>query len=422
MKRLKISIKKLLIIYSAIIVAVGIFSSSALFYKDRDVSAAGWVVNGEVGNCLGSSCICTLQGGCEVWRHVCREERQSGICISSNPERLPDMAFGDNRSYSSFYSGLECAYIQIDVNYHGSDPSAADHGGVTFFWDDWSVCGEEPPPPPPPPGDDDEPPGPPPDDGGEGCPYDSTEARVRKNPGDTWLQSMELVCGESFYVGSFHNNNFTKFANDTVMRVTPPVGVDKYLGNNQIYQTSALGKYDVYVGTLIPGTDNKWYKEAECLGYANVICVEEAGAGGFRITKVATNEKGPYDLGAIVNFRVVIENTGDQTLNAIAYRDVFDSSYLEFVYVLAVSPSYPGGFDMTPHLSVSKNGNITTLSNPDITSQLGDLGPGQLIYFDYTFRAKSASSRACNDAFAKPEGLSEKQARDCVGILISTDI
>jgi len=416
----KINVKKLLIIYSAIVLALGIFASSTLLYSGKDANAAsGWNRIMANGSCDENTCTCPIQNvnGCKVDLHSCPDGLINDRCYNFVGTRA-NLNPGESVSVDSILSGMRCTYVQIDVNNPGEPSTWGYIGAVTLEWDDWSVCGEQPPPPPPP---EPPPPPPPPPDDKEECPYNSTQARVRLSATAGWSSSLEVDCGNSFLVGSFHNNDLNNFANDTVIRVISPEDQNSILGNNAVYQTSAFGTYDVTVVTMKPNSD-RWYPDAECIATAQVICTQDVPERGFTIRKVATNDDGPYDIGDVVNFRVEIVNTGDETLTSIAYRDVFDNSFLSYVSVLAVSPAHPGGFNMTPYLARSVNGNITTLSNPDITAQLGDLAPGKLMYFDYTFVARSASNRACNDVFAKPEGMSEKQARDCVGIIISTDL
>jgi len=194
------------------------------------------------------------------------------------------------------------------------------------------------------------------------------------------------------------------------------------LSNEGSFLVSSPGTYTVSVSTRNPS--GGFYPEAACNATTTVSCsaIPVDLNPGFTIEKVATNDDGPYDIGDLVNFRVTIRNTGETTLNNIAYRDVFDHRYLEFVSVRGTSPANPAGIDMTDSFTKSVSGNITTFTNPDITVQLGDLGVGQSIVFNYVFRARLANNRACNDVFASANGLPEEQARDCIGVIIRTDM
>ncbi|MBD3280716.1 hypothetical protein GF389_04290 [Candidatus Dojkabacteria bacterium] len=260
---------------------------------------------------------------------------------------------------------------------------------------------------------------PPPSD--TGCPYNSTQARVHTSINKTWDHQLTLSsCPTSVIVGAFHDHT-GQFANDTSIQVVGP-GVNIGLPNEGTF-TASSGEYTVYVRTRIPGT-NDYYSEPACNAEATITCQATPPEANpdFRITKVATNDDGAYEIGEIVRFRVQIENTGDKKLKSIAYRDVFDNRYLRLLSVRGYSPKHPAGVNMLSSFTISNEGHLTALANNDITTQLGNLKPGELMHFDYEFRATNPSNRACNDVFANPKGLSEKQARDCVGITISTDL
>ncbi len=253
------------------------------------------------------------------------------------------------------------------------------------------------------------------------CPYSSTQVRVHQTSTDPWMEDLNLICGQQFIVGSFHDNT-GQFANDTDIQVVGPNINITGAPNGAIFQTQAQGTYTIYVKTKIPGT-NDYFSEPECAAKTTVICsLNEDKNPNFTITKIATNNFGPYDINDIVNFRVEIKNTGDVSFSQISYRDVFDNRFLQFISATGISPSNPNGINISNRFNFSNNGNIITFTLDDLTNVLGDLGASQSIYIDFSFRTLSASNSVCNDAFANPNGLSEKQARDCVGIIISTDL
>ncbi len=257
--------------------------------------------------------------------------------------------------------------------------------------------------------------------GFEGCPYESTQARVHQNTQSPWQENLQLICGQQFIVGSFHDNT-GRFANDTEIRVVGPNMNFNNAPNGAVFQTEDPGTYTIYVRTRIPGSSD-FYTESACNAQTTVVCSTNNGeAPSFTISKLATNNDSPYDIGEIVNFRVEITNTGNITLSEIAYRDVFDNRFLRFVSAVGISSNNPNGVNLTNHFNFTNSGHITTLSLNDITQLLGDLSAGQSIYIDFSFIALSASARACNDAFANPAGLSEEQARACVSIIVSTDL
>ena len=403
-------IRRALIAYTGLIIAGALILLSTFIGASKNVdAAAGWTTIGVRGTCNGEVCSCpsTATEGCAVYLHTCSAfsvHPDGGNVCYENPQHVANLNPGDTISVDSILSGSRCSYVQIDVNRPQDGSIAGWYGAVTLEWSDWSVCDITPPPPPPPP---------------TGCPYDSTQARVRATAGDEWRK--ELVTGScpvDIMVGSFHNAN-GQLASDTQIQVVGPQ-VNVGLPNEGTFNAQS-GEYTVYVRTQIPGT-NDYYSEAACNATAKVTCPpNDIDNPGYRITKVATNDDGPYEIGEIVKFKVSIENTGDVALRTIAYRDVFDSRYLRLLSVRGVSPRQPAGVNMLSSFTITQNGTMTTVANSDITEQLGNLRPGEILYFDYDFRALNPSNRACNDVFAHPQGLSEKQARDCVGITISTD-
>lgn len=95
------------------------------------------------------------------------------------------------------------------------------------------------------------------------CSWTSTQARVQR-PDRPWRQSLNLTCGESFNVGSFHNDT-GEFANDTRLRITGPGGLNVNRSNGQSITTSQPGTY-----TLLVTTNNQ--SGANCEDVATVIC------------------------------------------------------------------------------------------------------------------------------------------------------
>lgn len=386
-------------------------------------AATGWTTHHYYYNCNDQLCRCPswATSNCNIHVHTCIngfttvDQADGGtrdVCYD-NPRLVATIAPGQTMGMDSILSGIDCTYTQVDLNRPEDSSIIGFYGAATFEWTDWSICDQEgePPTPPPPPTSQ--------------CPYDSTQARVHENVSKPWVKDLTLKnCPTSVIVGAFHDHT-GQFANDTVIQVVGP-NMNLTLGNEAIFATGATGTYTVYAKTKIPGTNN-FYSEPACNAKATVTCAkaepeDDDTDPDFEVSKIATNEDGAYDIGDLVDFRVTIENTGEETLNTISFRDVFDSNYLELLRITGHSPSNPGGIDMTDAFSLSQNGTLVTLSNTDITSLLGNLPINQTIYLDFEFRAVNPSSRACNDVFASANGLSEEQARDCVGITISTDL
>jgi hypothetical protein len=80
------------------------------------------------------------------------------------------------------------------------------------------------------------------------CYYQSTQSRVQKNISSAWGTTEVIVEGESFNVGSFHNDT-GQFANDTTIEVTFPDGRTQTYSNGQTVYASACGTYKVKVTT-----------------------------------------------------------------------------------------------------------------------------------------------------------------------------
>lgn len=507
------NLKRFLVIYTIIVLVIGIFVSVAVLKEDRQaIAATGWNTVGEYLGCNANGCTCYYADGCEIYLHVCdgwQTHAQGGkVCISSSPVYKGTLSEGQSMSSDSILSGVSCAYVQIDSNVPGSPAGAGNLGGVTLEWANWDSCYGEPEPEP------------------DVCPYGSTQARVQSDITDPWKQNMNIACGESFRVGAFHDgtgqfandtelqvvgpgvnttlgnegvvttgtagtytvyaktrvsgsSNFYsetackaqatvtctqsedvcpynssqarvqkdindpwkqemvvncgetfrvggfhdatgQFANDTQIQVVGP-GVNKVVGNEAVIATSAAGTYSVFLKTRVAGTSD-FYPESACRAGAQVVCKSDVpNQSGFEITKVVTNDNGVYDIGDRVNFRVEITNTGDVVLSNVPYRDVFDSRYLVLESVMG-SATRHAGENITNKFTKNLDGTLVTLTHNDLTNLLGDLRAGEKITLEFSFKANQASHSACNDAFSGPNGLSEKQARACVGIILNTDM
>ncbi len=410
-----ISIKKILTVYTILILAISAYVSIGLVQKDNNVDAAtGWTRNASYPGCYEDHCECNNANGCDLYLHICEEWGQHSkggkICISPNPIKVKDMANGESVSLDSILAGIDCKYVQIDVNTPGHVPYAGDLGAITLGWTDWTVCGQQPPP--------EQPPQQPPENPAV-CPYSSTQARVQRDISDPWKPNMSVDCGTSFRVGAFHDHT-GEFAGDTQLQIVGP-GFNQVLSNGGVVTTAAAGTYSVYATTRVAGTSS-FYPEDACKALATVVCTQDVVENpGYTLTKVATNAVGSYDIGAQVRFRIVLQNTGDTTLTTIRFRDSFDSRYLTFVSAFGTSPTV-NNLNITNSLNTSVQDYMMILSNEDITTVLGDLAPGQSYSIDFTFNANRASHSTCNDVFAHPTGLTEKQARACVGIVLKTDL
>lgn len=79
------------------------------------------------------------------------------------------------------------------------------------------------------------------------CSYSSTQARVQKNTSDPWKSSVDVLCGESFNVGSFHNET-GQFATDTTLKVDGP-NFTGFFSNGQSIKAYDAGNYTLTVTT-----------------------------------------------------------------------------------------------------------------------------------------------------------------------------
>lgn len=98
------------------------------------------------------------------------------------------------------------------------------------------------------------------------CQYQSTQARVQQDIEHDWVRELELRCGQSFNVGSFHNG-IARFAEDTEIRVTGPFWLNHTFRNAERIRALFPGTYRVQVTT--PGKSGAACREEAVV---NVEC------------------------------------------------------------------------------------------------------------------------------------------------------
>lgn len=80
------------------------------------------------------------------------------------------------------------------------------------------------------------------------CPYSSTQARVQKDVYHNWKPSLTLRAGQSFNVGSFHDQT-GQFAADTSLKITGPNGFSMNAWNAATINNVTQGVYVLSVKT-----------------------------------------------------------------------------------------------------------------------------------------------------------------------------
>ncbi|KXK08654.1 MAG: hypothetical protein UZ20_WS6002000753 [candidate division WS6 bacterium OLB21] len=122
------------------------------------------------------------------------------------------------------------------------------------------------------------------------------------------------------------------------------------------------------------------------------------------------NGPGPYNVGQIVPFRITITNTGQTTYSVISFRDSWNTSRLDFIRII----NNANGNDVTSNFTINRT--MGVVSSNDITTFLGDLGPGQSYNLRFEFRALAATNRTCNDVSIVPNGGNQMTDDACVSI------
>lgn len=80
------------------------------------------------------------------------------------------------------------------------------------------------------------------------CRYQSTQARARGTNTD-WQEKLNLTCGDFFFLGGFHDQNFAQLAGDIVAKVTNPGGRELFFRNGEVIQALIPGTYRLNVYT-----------------------------------------------------------------------------------------------------------------------------------------------------------------------------
>lgn len=131
---------------------------------------------------------------------------------------------------------------------------------------------------------------------------------------------------------------------------------------------------------------------------------------GITLDKMTPNGPGPYNVGQIVPFRITITNTGQTTYSVISFRDSWNTSRLDFIRII----NNANGNDVTSNFTINRT--MGVVSSNDITTFLGDLGPGQSYNLRFEFRALAATNRTCNDVSIVPIGGNQMTDDACVSI------
>ncbi|KXK26228.1 MAG: hypothetical protein TR69_WS6001001223 [candidate division WS6 bacterium OLB20] len=131
---------------------------------------------------------------------------------------------------------------------------------------------------------------------------------------------------------------------------------------------------------------------------------------GITLEKVAVNGSGPYNIGQTIPFRIVITNTGQTTYTAINFVDTYNTARLDLIRIVNLNNNQ----DVTGNFTVNRTlGRITA---NDLTSFMGDLGPGQTFRLRFDFRALTATSQTCNDVSIQPNGGDWMDDEACVSV------
>ncbi len=133
---------------------------------------------------------------------------------------------------------------------------------------------------------------------------------------------------------------------------------------------------------------------------------------GYTIEKNILDPDTAYMAGEIVNFQIIIRNTGQTTFNVVKFRDVYNPARLQY-YSSSASRNGVGG---TTNVGFSVNGSTGVITHDDLTVTLGNLAPGQWYDLRFSFKALTQVSRTCNDAFTNPDSLGEISDNACLSI------
>jgi hypothetical protein len=132
------------------------------------------------------------------------------------------------------------------------------------------------------------------------------------------------------------------------------------------------------------------------------ISVDKAVMGG-------TN----YTVGSLVTFSITITNTGDQTLNTVAFADNYAAAYLDFT---GISGSRTGTGVVNLIAVANINEAAGTINFANLVPSLGALAPGQAYTLNVSFIARAPISITCNYVNVTTGGGPTGGDNACVGI------
>lgn len=89
-------------------------------------------------------------------------------------------------------------------------------------------------------------------------------------------------------------------------------------------------------------------------------------------------------LGSLVTYTIHLSNPGDTTLTRIGVRDVFQPEHLRFATTSLRAPQ------------IQSRGSQSVLFWEDVTDDLGDIRPGQIVSFTVQFGVEGAASQTTN--------------------------
>lgn len=290
--------------------------------------------------------------------------------------------------------------------------------------------------------------------------------RYRKNPNEAWQPSINLVCGERFYVGALLtdggglgtnvtvNINGTNYNSDNIAIDTP--------NNSTTYN----------INLTIPNTSGGSYTETQCRATASISCSPNVvtptptntPTPTLTVTPTITNTPTvtpttPYSCNApcqnscgnglqchngrcrdprwldevdcrvdyaidkqvlsgnnsnapaTVVYRIIMtNNTSNVTFNNVPFEDTFNPAQL--VYVSARG-SRTGG---PQNVALNLNGSSSRVFHSNLATILGNLAPGQSYTIDVTFTSPYAGSNICNTARWNPQNYGYMSDQACLRV------
>jgi uncharacterized repeat protein (TIGR01451 family) len=307
--------------------------------------------------------------------------------------------------------GVECGNGVIEEGEQCDPPGGQCWNGQTCTNE--CTCPGTPPPPPPPPS-------------GSAC-TETTTATVSVNGAGFTTSDVTINFGDEIcirptpYPASSVHGTATVLMNplglvyrqcSTSSSITPDCGTNgvclevtpDLIGAGQRFQVRAW----VFENSnpFIPVAD-----DPACTDSLWVNVRPENGNPSYTIEKIITDADGFYNIGETVNFMVRVRNTGELTLTTVAFRDIYNPSRLDY---LSSSANRNGGSAQSVNFSVNESTGVITHS--DLTSVLGDLNPNDYYDIAFRFRALTAVNRTCNEAYVNPDNLGEITDDECLSI------